>query len=77
MSNLKIGDWVKVVRPSVKFNPHIRTLGYKGRIEDMHETAVQIQCTTGGMGAVDIDCVELYEPTVDDQNAYSQWWGYH
>lgn len=73
--DLKIGDWVRVARRSHHFNPHINNVGYKGVIVDMHETAVQIQCTTGGMGAVDIDVVEPYEPTMEDRATYIGWFG--
>ena len=73
MIMFKRGDWVKVIKRSKHFNPHINNVGYVGIIDDLHEKAVQIECTNGGMGAVDIDCVEHYEPSLEDKASMGRW----
>ncbi len=61
------GDVVKIVKQSARCNPHIRNMGYIGVIDDLSESAVQLDIfwdSNNSMrlnagGAVDIDCVEI------------------
>jgi hypothetical protein len=62
---MNVGNWVKVVKQPVKYNAHIKMLGYVGQVTDLNEDAAQIECLNGGMGACDIDCLEIIsEPNV-------------
>jgi len=61
---LNVGDWVKVVQRSVKYNIHINNVGYVGEVEEVGDDVVQIACLNGSMGAVDSNCVtKISEPT--------------
>ena len=63
---MKIGQCYKIIKQSTKFNPHIRSVGYIGLVEEFNEDAVQLEifwdsvnnCYIKCMGAVDIDCIE-------------------
>lgn len=68
---MKVGDWVKVVKRSKKYNTHINNLGYVGQIDMIDDDAVQITCINGGAGAVDIDClVVIDKPTFEEIKKY-------
>jgi hypothetical protein len=71
---MKEGDWVKVVRQSTKCNAHIQNVGYVGTIDEMNDFAVLMKCSNGGWGAVDLDCVEPYKPSLKDKVNYESWW---
>ena len=55
---LNIGDWVKVVARSNKYNAHIDNVGYVGEIVEVWEDGIQIECLNGGIGAIDANAVK-------------------
>lgn len=58
---MQVGDYVKVIKRSKKYNAHINNLGYVGIVDEIVDDAVQITCLNGGVGAVDKDCVVVID----------------
>lgn len=68
---MKVGDWVRVIARSKKYNAHINNLGYVGQVDMIVQDAVQITCINGGAGAVDMDClVVIAKPTASEIKTY-------
>jgi len=72
---MKVGDWVRVTTRSVHCNPHINNVGEVGVIEAMNDRSAQINTSTGGMGAVDRDCLIAHVPTPGQESRYIGWHG--
>lgn len=69
MKKLNKGDVVKVTKQS-KLNSHINSLNYIGIIEELNQSAVQLEvfwddnnnCPIKAYGAVDIESVDYINP---------------
>ena len=57
-TTLNVGDWVKVIARSEKYNAHINNVGYVGEIVEAFDDAIQIECLNGGAGTVDANAVK-------------------
>lgn len=54
---LNVGDWVKIVARSKKYNAYINNVGYVGEVVQMIDDGIQVECLNGGVGAVDANAV--------------------
>lgn len=62
-SQLKEGDPVRIIKEcSDNFNPHIRhTIGEVAVVYAIEDGIVNIHTFSGGIGSIDIDCIEKIE----------------
>lgn len=71
---LKVDDWVVILAESKKYNPHIQNVGMIGQIVELWEDGVQLECLSGGMGAVDRNVVAaIPEPNEKIKTAQERW----
>ena len=70
---MKEGDWVKIIKQSTRYNIHIYNVGYVGKIDELGEDVAQIKCSDGGFGAVDLECLAPYVPSLRDKANYRSW----
>ena len=62
---LQVGNPVRIIKKSVKYNPNINNVGYIGIIDEILPSGYNIQCIEphNSYGAVDADAVVYYYDT--------------
>lgn len=72
---LKVDDLVVILAKSKKYNPHIYNVGMIGQIVELWEDGVQLECISGGTGAVDRNVVApIPEPNESIKKAQIRWY---